>query len=218
MKSSATRKAISLLCFVVVLLSIIWVLVSVVEQNKSIEAARELEFAINFSPDLLQRDLRFTFALFLGALSIWSRQGAKASLVSALVIFLGIECLKWLGVSSIFSGRIEIEYHLLAGVLIIIGAILWLRGMNYLVTAMLPLLYILSDATLWFASTIRLKELTGVEMLQPGTTLNNVFFGAHWWHLVIIALSMLMLGYEIRCLWTEDFRVNRHENLTRLQT
>ncbi len=78
--------------------------------------------------------------------------------------------------------------------------------MNYLLIAMLAPVYILIEGLLWFASTVRMKALLAVETLQPPTTLNTVLYGANWWHLVIMALAMLMVLWETGCIWTQHFR------------
>lgn len=206
LSSPTIRKAISILGFATILLAVIWRIANAINQNEFLESVRELQFAIDTSPDSLQRDLRISLALFLGALSLWSRRGAKTALVTALVLFLGIECITWLAMSRSPFDKTELEYHLVAGGLIAIGAILWVRGTNYLVIAMIAPAYIIIEGIVWYGSTIRMRDLLGVDRLQAPTIINNLFFGAHWWHLVVMGFSVFMILYETGAVWMENSR------------
>lgn len=193
MKSSTLRKLIAIFAFAVVAAAVLWGIQNLMEQKRSLGAISETVWAIDISPDSLQRDLRFTFALLLGAIALWSRRGALIALITALVVFVGIEFTTWLIAPRNVFDRTEVEYHLLAAALIGIAIILWLRGANYLMIAILAPGYILIESMVWYISTIRLKALLGVDQLQSSTTINNVFYGAHWWHVFTMGLSVLMI-------------------------
>lgn len=193
MKSSTRRKVIAFFAFAVVAATVLWGIHDLMEQKRFLDGISEAAWAIDTSPDSLQRDLRVTLALLLGAVALWSRQGTKAALVTSLVLFVGIEFTTWLIAPRNAFDRTEVEYHLLPGVLIVIAVFLWLRGTNYLIIAILAPAYILMESILWYISTIRMRALLDVDQLQPPTTINNLFVGAHWWHVSIMALSVLMI-------------------------
>lgn len=198
MKLSNQCRFIAVFVFVVVGLTLIWGIHNAMEQSRSLEAVTKLGFAIDTSPDALQRDLRITFALLLGAMALWSRRGALIALITALAVFVGIEITTWFIAQGNTFDRTEIEYHFLAATLIGIAIVLWLRGANYLVIAILGPAYVLLESASWYLSTIRMRALLGVDQLQPPTRLNNVFYGAHWWHLAIMTISVLMVFFGIR--------------------
>ena len=197
MESSTQRKVIAIFVFAVVAATVLWGIHNVMEQKRSLEAISDASFAIDISPDSLQRDLRLTLALLLGAVALWSRRGTKIALVAALILFAGIEFMTWVVAPQNAFDRSELEYHVLAGALIVIALILWIRGTNDLMIAILAPTYILIESVVWYISTIRMKAVLDVDQLQPTTSFNNVFYGAHWWHVSIMALSVLMIVFGI---------------------
>jgi hypothetical protein len=205
-KSSTERKVIAVFIFGVVGASVLWGIHGVIAEKQSLEAAAEAGWVIDYSWDPLQRDLRITLALLLGAVALWSRRGTKAALIAGLVAFAGIEFITWSIAPRNTFHRIEIEFHVLGGALLVFAAILWMRGANDLMIAILAPAYVLLEFVLWFVSTIRMKALLGVDRLEPPTVLNNFFSGAHWWDLLPLPLSLLMILFSITAARKATFR------------
>jgi hypothetical protein len=86
---------------------------------------------------------------------------------------------------------------------LLIGAIvLWRREVSLALLSTLGPLYLQINYLFWFLSTLRFERAIG-GVLEPPTLLNNTLYGAQWWHVVYLSLSLIMLVWIVRLILIE---------------
>ena len=86
---------------------------------------------------------------------------------------------------------------------LLIGAIvLWRREASLALLSTLGPLYLQINYLFWFLSTLRFKRAIG-GVLEPPTLLNNTLYGAQWWHVLYLVLSLIILIWIVRLILIE---------------
>lgn len=197
MTLSGQRKSIAVLIFVIAVATSVWLVVNVMQQDRLLEEANKAIWAIDFSPDSAQRDLRLLIALVISGVALWSRNGTRIAIWAGFVLFGAAELIAWVILPTNAFDRTDLEYHILAAVTLVLGVILWIRGFNDLMIALLAPAYVLMEFLLWYVSTVRLKALLSVDQGDPTSSINDFFYGAHWWHICVGLLSLLIIIFGI---------------------
>jgi hypothetical protein len=154
--------------------------------------------AVDTSPDALQRDIRIFFALFFNGLILWSRKGAKIGIICAAVFFVFIEAINLATIGKSGFDTPEPQIHFLAAILLLAAIGLLIKGFRNTLIAALTTIYILFEYLFWFVGTRYMFASVGVEYIyRPNTLLNRIFYGANWWHVFILVLSISLFILEI---------------------
>jgi hypothetical protein len=199
MRLETENKTVSVVTLLVAAATICWIIISEVELQKTLESAAQAGWAVDISPDPQQRDIRLTLALILGGIAVWSRKGTKVALILFGLIYLLAEFISWV-VASQYNpfDRTSAEIHIAAGIMLLIALLLWLRGVSHMIISALMPFYLLFEYFVWYLKTFRLKSSANVEELDLTTGLNNIFYGAHWWHIVILVTAILLVICQVR--------------------
>lgn len=196
MKLPDKNRIVSVVVLLVSFASFALIVSAQIELRGFLREAAEVGMAVEISADDLQRSLRILAAMFVGAIALWSRAGAKIAIISSLLIFVFLEVVDLLSSNGEFDIA-EPEIHFTAALLIFLAIIFLIRKGNHIVVSMIAFIYIIIEFLFWHLSTRRLKASTGVEYLSPNTPLENTFNGANWWHVCILVLSISLLIGEI---------------------
>jgi hypothetical protein len=196
---SMERKIVSGFILLIAVATFTWLIISIVELQRALESAAKVGVIVDISQDSQQRDLRLTLALLLAAIAIWSRKGVKIALILFGVSYAVIEFLSG-GVASKhgFLDRPEPEIHLIAGAILFIGILLWFRRANHLIITTLAPSYILFEYLVWYLETSWLRESGDEKEIYTPVWLNRLFFGADWWHILILISALIMIVWLIR--------------------
>jgi hypothetical protein len=199
MKPDGEKKILSVVILSLALATIVWVAIGQIEQQRILDSVDSTIWAVDFSPEPLQRDMRLAFALIFAGISVWSRRGTKI----AVFLFAGFCLLAELPrlISPPFFAAFERNawgFHIAAGVICLLALLFWFRNINHLLISSLATFYILFDYFAWYVETVRLKRAAGVPELNPPTLLNNCFHGAHWWHIVLLLAAIVMLIWQAK--------------------
>jgi hypothetical protein len=201
MKLTTERRWLSLFIGGIGLVITSWAFIWWIQLNERIAAlAKEGSSSIDLSPDQFQMEARVGFAFVFASAICWSR-GASTKWLVAAVTWLGIVDLIYLA-SNVFFGRIHQPFtHVATVTFILAGAVIWWRkGSQVLISALAPL-YLLTNYCLWYRDTQHIKE--AVPVLYPPTFLNNVLYGAEWWHVLYLVLSLIILIWIARLILVE---------------
>ena len=199
MKLETEKKILSGLILLVALATIGWIVVSQIEFQKLLDSMTQTDWAIEFSPDPQQRDIRLALALLLGGVSAWSRKGTKLAVVLFAFIYVLAEFLSWV-VASRYNpfDRTAGEIHIAAGITLVLVLLLWFRKDDHIVISSVAIFYLIFEYIVWHLETLRLKSSAGVQVLIPTTLVNNNLYGAHWWHIVILVTAMIILAWQAK--------------------
>src|SRR5712664_946182 len=202
MKPTTERRWLSLFVGAIGLVITSWAFIWWIRLNERIASLAKEGFFIDLSPDQFQLEVRVGFAFVFAAAISWSRGAAGKWLVAA-VTWLGIVDLIYLA-SNVFFGRIHQPFaHVAAVTFILAGAVIWWRdGSQVLISSLAPL-YLLTNYFLWYRDTQHIKEAAGVPVLYPPTFLNNALYGAEWWHVLYLSLSLIMMVWIVRLIVIE---------------
>lgn len=204
MNQRTERRILSGTALLIAGASTLWGVLGVLSETQLADSASESGWAIEFSADPRQRYARLTLALLLGGIAVWSQKATKVALVIFGCLYPLLEFYSWV-VASRFStfDRTEPAVHIAGAVVLFSGIVLCLRGTTSIVIAALAPAYVLFEYLMWYIETNQLKEAAGVAKLAPPTLLNNLLHGAHWWHLVLLAWSVLMMLWQMKLLLKE---------------
>jgi hypothetical protein len=136
------------------------------------------------------RSARFLFGQFVSRTS---------ALVGAALLW-GVCWLISLGVSPF--DRPEPLIHLFIIASLMIAVVFMRQSWSGLLNAILAGIFVLFNFLLWALFTQHLKEFTEGRELYPPTVLNNLLYGGQRWHVVVLALTVLVLAWEFRLVIT----------------
>jgi hypothetical protein len=191
-----------LVSFIGLLLSAAILTITFIEQGqlqRSIREAADVGVIIDVSPDQLQLNIRVGLALGLGALSLWSPRLKNAALVAA-ALFWGFSYLISLGTSPF--DRAEPLIHLFIVACLLIAVVFMRRRWSDVLNAMLFGIFVLFNFLMWALWTQQIKQFSEARELYPPTWLNNLLYGAQSWHVVVLALTLCMLAWDLRLVMT----------------
>jgi hypothetical protein len=207
MKLTTERRWLSIFVGTVAVLSTTWAFVQFFELHRKVEALYKYGIIIEIGPDQFELDARVGFGLIFSSAALISRRAARNSLIAAML---------WSGfVELLFSGSnpfdaFEPLAHIATWVLLLAAIVLlWRKASLALISALGPL-YLLINYVLWYRYTQQIRVNAGVPMLGPGL-LDNTLYGAQWWHVLYLLLSLIMLVWMVRLILTE--RRNRERSL-----
>lgn len=182
--------------------TILW---AVLAETLLSESASESGWAIDFSPDPLQRDTRLALALILGGVAVWSQKAAKVALIVFACLYPLLEFQSWV-VASRYNpfDRTEPAVPVIGAVVLFSGIVLWWRRASSIMISALAPAYVLFEFLIWHIESNRLKDAADVAKLNPPTLLNNLLQGAHWWHVVVFLSSALMMLWQMKLLLKEE--------------
>ena len=176
--------------------------------------AIEAGWAIHYDLTYLQRELRVAMALLFCAVALWSRRGTKYFIIISASLYLVYMFWRMFLASPYYPNAPQPEFLVLVGVAIMSVSVMLFRNLNNTVIAMVAPIYVLAEYLIWYISTYNLKKSSGVAELQPPTAINNIFNGAHWWHIFILIFSILLLAWGFRAILIE----NRPDSSTQTET
>jgi hypothetical protein len=203
MKLTTERRWLSLFIGAIGLVITSWAFIWWIQLSERIAAlAKDGSSIIDLSPDQFQMEARVGFAFVFASAISWSR-GASTKWLVAAVTWLGIVDLIYLA-SNVFFGRIHQPFtHVATVTLILAGAVIWWRKGSQVLISVLAPLYLLTNYCLWYRDTQHIKEAAGVQVLYPPTFLNNLLYGAEWWHVLYLVLSLIVLIWIVRLILVE---------------
>ncbi|MEW6129332.1 MAG: hypothetical protein AB1757_19990 [Acidobacteriota bacterium] len=179
-----------------------------VEQSRRINEAVESGLAVDISPDYLQRNLRIFLAMLFSGMALGSKRMSWVALILSALIFVPIEILNQFHREVSFDTP-EPEIRFVAEILILLSIAFTFRKMNHVILSILALVFILIEYLFWVLQTRILITDLGVQYIYPNTSLNNIFYGANWWHVGILLLSISLLIWEV-IYYVRDLRHRRH--------
>ncbi len=199
MKLTTERRWWSLFVGAVGLVSTTWAFVEFFELHRKVEALYKYGIIIEISPDQFELDGRVGFGLIFSSAALVSRRAARNSLIAAMLWSRFVELL--------FSGSnpfdaFEPLAHLATWVLLLAAIVLWWSKASLALISALGPLYLLINYVLWYRYTQHVRVNAGVAMLGPGL-LDNILYGAQWWHVLDLGLSLIMLVWIVRLILVE---------------
>ncbi len=183
---------------------ILWGLVGVLTESQIADSGIEAGWVIDSSVDPIQRDARLTLALLIAGVAVWSQTATKIALIVYGCVYPLLEFYTWVVASrhGAFDSS-EPAVHIAGAVVLFSGIVLWLRGKSTIMISALAPTYVLFEYLMWYVETNQLKDAAGVAKLAPPTLLNNLLHGAHWWHVVLLVSSALMILWQMKLLLKE---------------
>jgi len=186
MEAATEQKLVSVVGLTVAIVAFTLTIIEQIQIDKSVREAAALGAIIDVSPDQFQFNFRVALALALGSISLWSGRANRWAIVAGFV-FWAAAFLLFLDLSPFDREKPIVHITGLAG-LVAAGSAIRRRQSGFL-TAVLAGTFILVNYFLWFLSTERLKRLAERDELYPYTRLNNLLYGASWWHVAFFSDS-----------------------------
>ena len=191
-------KITSIIVMIIAYIALVERVISLIERNRVIEKMNEVGWAVDISPDSLQRDTRIVLALIFGSITLWSSKTAKIALFSYSVLYLIVEIFVWsIGYIGIFD-RVNLEDHLVIGSFLIISIFIYYKHI-YLISAisLFATAYVLLEYFFWWLLTLQTYEFSGASMPNSFLGLDGLFLGGQFWHLWIFLFSSFLLAWQI---------------------
>jgi len=187
MVRAGEEKLVCLIGVAVALSALTLAIIEDIQVQRYVREAAAVGWIVDVSPDQMQMNLRMGLALALGSISLWSLRARYVAIVTSALL-VGFSLLL-LGQTNAFD-RSEPIIHL-AAICCVMVAIVFIRhkGSNSL-TAALAGIFVLVNYLDWFFFTQRIKRLSESQYLYPNTQLNNLLYGAHPWHVVLLAATI----------------------------
>lgn len=201
MKIEKKFKTTSVIVMVMACIALLERIIGLIEQNRVIEKMNEVGWAVDISPDSLQRDARVILALIFGSITLWSGRAVKVALLSYGILYLIVETLVWsVGYRGTFD-RINLEDHLLIGSFLIISIFIYWKQICFISgISLFATVYILLEYFFWGLLTLKTYEFSGASMPNSFLDLNGLFLGGQFWHLVIFLFASFLLIWQVHLL------------------
>jgi hypothetical protein len=197
MEAATEERLVSFLGCGIALSVITLSIIEDIQVQRSVREAAAFGWIVDVSPDRMQMNFRMALALAVGSISLWSPRGRRWTIfLTALLV--GFSLLLFSQTKPF--DRSEPVIHLAAISCLTVAIIFIRRPRSNLLTALLAGVFVLVNYVDWFWYTQRLKRLSESESLDPYTRLNNLFYGAHPWHVVLLAVTICLIIWEVRLL------------------